>query len=92
MPLISDLNASYFLAEFSVGLQQFCNIFLNHFFALTSLILYMESFWNPFLLYLLQMTLPPHLGYLAHVPSPLLCCEVGFLSYRVVAPGLSVKV
>lgn len=38
-----------------------------------------EGVLNPFLLYLLQMTLSPHLGYLGHVPSPLLCCEVGFL-------------
>lgn len=34
----------------------------------------------------------PHLGCLGHVSPPLLCCEVGFLSYRVVAPELSVKV
>lgn len=33
-----------------------------------------------------------HLGWLGHVSPPLLCCEVGFLSYRVVAPELSVKV
>lgn len=55
----------------------------------------LDPFYDGYLIslfILLTLNDSPHLGYLGHAPPPLLCCEVGFLSNRVVAPALSVKV
>lgn len=78
MPLISDLNASYFLAEFLLVSNSFVHLF-EPVFCFNLLDPLYDGFFNALFIVFTPDDSSPHLGYLGHVPSPLLCCEVGFL-------------